>query len=175
MRSERELKRGALKVDVPARSGSDEGARKTAVIPDAWFQLWVQGTEAPNSIAVELDRGTEDQRAWRDKIAAYLMWATGPYKEAFETDNLTVAVVSPAADETRRAVLMHWTGQELRARNLEHLSEIFLFTTACPIETGPEDFFFSPVWRELDNSAVALLQRPMTMPVHEEGVVFHPV
>ena len=172
MRSERELKRGALKVDVPPRPGTEESVRRTAVIPDAWFQLWVAGTEEPNSVAIELDRGTEDQRAWRQKIAAYVVWATGPYKAAFETDNLTVAVVCPK-DTTRQAVLMRWTRQELRARGHEGLSEIFLFTAACPVETKPEQFFFLPVWQQLDNTAVALLKKPAAVPVQESGVVYH--
>jgi hypothetical protein len=42
----------------------------------------------PISIALELDRSTEDQKAWRHEIAAYAV-AAGPYRQAFETDNLT--------------------------------------------------------------------------------------
>src|SRR4051794_13863480 len=57
MLSERELKRNALRVEVPA-GPHGEGSREVAVIPDAWFQLSVNGAP-PSSIAVELDRATE--------------------------------------------------------------------------------------------------------------------
>ena len=68
MLSERELKRNALRVQVPSSGGGQR--RDVAVIPDAWFQL-AHGNGTPYSIAVELDRGTEDQKVWRQKIAAY--------------------------------------------------------------------------------------------------------
>ena len=97
MLSERELKRNALRVQVPSVAGGE--VRDVAVIPDAWFQLSYRN-RSPYSIALELDRGTEDQKVWRQKVAAYVVWATGPYMEAFETDNVTVAVVCP--DEQAR-------------------------------------------------------------------------
>jgi hypothetical protein len=67
---------------------------------------------------------------------------------------------------------MHWTRQELRARGCEDLAQIFLFTAACPVGTKPERFFFSPVWQQLDNTAVALLQKPAAQ-LQESGVVYH--
>src|SRR3954452_9481982 len=112
--TERELKRTAIRVEVPAGPHSgQEGVRRVAVIPDGWFQLSINGG-LPYSIALELDRGTEDQKVWREKVAAYVVWAKGPYKDAFETDNLTIAIVCP--DERRRAVLKDWTMLELKAR-----------------------------------------------------------
>src|SRR3954452_24187780 len=93
--TERELKRRALRVELlPGPYSVDGVIRRVAVIPDGWFQLSIAG-ELPYSIAIELDRGTEDQKVWREKVAAYVLWARGPYKEAFETDNLTIAVVCP--------------------------------------------------------------------------------
>ena len=54
MLSERELKRNALRVQVPSVAGGQE--RDVAVIPDAWFQLSYRN-QVPYSIALELDRG----------------------------------------------------------------------------------------------------------------------
>ena len=73
MLSERELKRNALRVRVPSVAGGEE--RDVAVIPDAWFQLSYRN-QSPYSIALELDRGTEDQKVWRQKVAAYVAWAS---------------------------------------------------------------------------------------------------
>ena len=60
MLSERRLKRNALRVQVPSLNGKD--MRDVAVIPDAWFQL-CNRNQNPYSIALELDRSTEDQRS----------------------------------------------------------------------------------------------------------------
>src|SRR3954447_5027949 len=77
MLSERELKRGAVRVEVPpSRHSNSDGPRKVAVIPDAWFQLSINDGP-PMSIALELDRATEDQKVWRGKVAAYAVWANG--------------------------------------------------------------------------------------------------
>src|SRR5689334_18910296 len=56
MLSERELKHGALRVSVTTPGTG--AVRDVAVIPDAWFQL-AYGSRV-SSIAVELDRATED-------------------------------------------------------------------------------------------------------------------
>jgi hypothetical protein len=170
MYSERELKRNALRVEVPPNPAG-HGGGTVAVIPDAWFQLSVGGS-APFSIALELDRSTEDQKVWRSKVAAYTVWAIGPYEKAFETDNLTIAVVCP--DESRRTQLIDWTMRELRARNLADMGKLFLFTAASPVDVPAEKFFFGKVWRQADTRAeVRLVDVP---PVKEErGVVFQTV
>src|SRR5512144_2804588 len=90
-------------------------------------------------LAVELDRGSEDQAAWRAKVAAICACALGPYPQVFHTDNLTVAVVTPHV--TRRDELRAWTARELAQRRLAHLN-IFLFTCADPVTTPPPAFFF---------------------------------
>jgi hypothetical protein len=165
--SERELKRGAVHVDVR----STDGTRRVAVIPDAWFQLKVDARN-PYSIAIELDRGTEDQKVWRSKIAAYAAWSMGPYQEAFETDNLTVAVVCP--DGTRVAQLREWTLRELALRELTEYSELFLFTAVAPDTTPPRRFFFDPLWQQPHHDvAVRLIAKePLAA---ESGVVFQTV
>ena len=145
MLSESELKQGALKVAVPPGPMAPDGSlpRTAAVIPDAWFQLTVGG-HLPVSIALELDRGTEDQRAWRDKVAALALWALGPYRQAFQADNVTIAVVCP--DVHRRDTLAVWTKKELESRDLGKVLDVFLFTDASPVATTSKEFFFGRVW-----------------------------
>lgn len=142
--SERELKRAPLKVDVaPAPNSPSPESRRVTVIPDGWFQLTVTGGAA-RSIALELDRGTEEQKFWRRKVAALVTWANGPYREAFETDNITIAVVAPS--DARRDQLREWTARELHNRGISSDGDIFLFTSADPVQTPPSTFFFSPCW-----------------------------
>jgi hypothetical protein len=165
MLSERELKRNALRVHVPSLADGQE--REVAVIPDAWFQL-SHRNRPPYSIALELERATVDQKVWRQKVAAYVLWATGPYMEAFETDNLTVAVVCP--DERRVGQLIEWTMREHHARGTQDDANVFLFTSASPV-ASPERFFLDRVWYQADTGeAVSLVDFPPGTP--ESGVVF---
>ncbi len=159
MLTERDLKQAPIRVEVPpAPHATTEIRRRTAVIPDAWFQLRV-ADEAPVSIALELDRGTEDQMVWRQKVAALAVWAVGPYRDAFATDNLTIAVVCP--DATRRGVLAGWTMRELTGRGQENLADIFLFTAESPVATSPSVFFFGHHWHlPYEASPEALLDQP---------------
>lgn len=145
MLSERELKQGALRVAVPPGPMAQPGAlpRNTAVIPDAWLQLSV-GNDSPVSIALELDRGTEDHRAWRDKVAALAFWVLGPYRQAFQSDNVIVAVACP--DVRRRKTLANWTKDELDGRGLDKLFNTFLFSNTSPLAVPPAELFFGPVW-----------------------------
>jgi hypothetical protein len=159
--TERELKQTALRVEVPATDR--EAARKTTVIPDGWFQLQ-EGDDLPVSISVEVDRATTDQKAWRRKVAALAAWAEGPYKDAFETDNLTIAVLTPTT--RRRDQLLDWTTRELASRSLQSLADIFLFTASDPVATPPLELFFGHVWYSADAAPVSLLD-PLREPFGE--------
>jgi len=111
---------------------------------------------------------------WRQKVAAYVAWADGPYQTAFETDNLTVAVVCP--DETRCAVLADWTLKELRARNAADLAEIFLFTSTSPAHASPRTFFFGSVWTVAgQNERTSLLPSEPPLVAGEGGVVYQSI
>src|SRR5512135_600693 len=121
--TERELKVNPVRVDLTSSDGKE--TRSVAVIPDAWFELSVS-SKKPIAIAIELDRGSEDQKRWREKVEALAAWARGPYREAFGNETLTIAVVTP--EEARRDTLRTWTAQELSRIGQTELAEIFLFT-----------------------------------------------
>lgn len=91
----------------------------------------------------------------------------GPYQTKFETDNLTVAVVTPTP--TRRDELMEWTRRELRERHLTDYAAIFLFTDADPTTLPPTSFFFDRHWRELPAPDPVSILDPLT----GEVAVFH--
>lgn len=153
--AERQLKR--MNVRVQPVGGHDD-SRAVAVIPDAWFELQVLD-EPPIAIALELDRSTEHQNHWRRKIAALTAWAEGPYRAAFQADNLTVAVVTPSRQ--RREQLTDWTTRELQTIGRTGLAELFLLTEASPVTTPPETFFFEPLWYPAgEHDPVSLLDAP---------------
>ncbi len=163
--TERQLKRHPVRVSLP-------GGRQTSVIPDGWFELQLE-PEPPVAIALELDRGSEGQPRWRQKVQALAAWARGPYQEAFASDNLTLAIVtqSPA----RLEQLADWTGRELAASNHEELAPLFLFTSESPVQRPPWEFFCTPLWQPLDGGRpVSLLDEPAILagqPVVEQPVV----
>ncbi|WP_406462612.1 replication-relaxation family protein [Streptomyces sp. NBC_01622] len=152
--NERQLKRSSIRVQPVGRPE----APRMAVIPDAWFQLTAVGCD-PVSIALELDRGTEGQKHWRRKVASLTAWAEGPYRRAFETDNLTVAVAVPTM--ARRVQLSEWTAQELESIGRDQLADIFLFTDASPVATDPFELFFDLLWYPAgQDHPVSLLDAP---------------
>ncbi len=165
--TERQLRGNPLRVSVHG----DGQARSVAVIPDAWFELSVNGRK-PVGIALELDQATEYQQRWRGKVAALAAWAEGPYRQAFANPSLTIAVVTP--DAARRDRLRSWSAQELARIGQLELAEIFLFTDANPA-TAPEAFFFGRVWWEPEaTEPVSLLSPPkpagQVIPLPGKGV-----
>jgi hypothetical protein len=168
---ERELKIRPVRVDLPDTNGNQ--TRSVAVIPDAWFELAV-GPKKPVAIAVELDRGSEDQKAWRGKVEALAAWAIGPYKQAFANDTLTIAVVTPTAQ--RRDQLREWTHQELTRVGWAALGEIFLFTDVDPVTTSPHTFFFGRCWYEpvKPEPVTLLIPPPLSQPAVQTASVAVP-
>ena len=69
-----------------------------------------------------------------------LSWATGPYMEAFETDNVTVAVV--CLDSNRVGQLIDWTMRELTARSTQELCRALPVYVDSPVE-NPQSASFS--------------------------------
>lgn len=146
---ERELKRAAVHV-------RDIDGRRAAVIPDAWLDLRIRETYQV-CIALELDRGTEEQKRWRQKVANLLAYANGPYQEAFKTRSLTIAVLTTAGDK-RLLDLLRWTEAELKKGGEVTQGDLFLFTSLTPAAVAPEDIFIAQRWYQpFHQEAIALL------------------
>jgi hypothetical protein len=90
--------------------------KQTKLIPDAFLLLRFAGETAQRTfpILLELDRGTEGPRPWREKIRSYLAALEGPYQQRFGQESLTVAIVTPAG-ERRLGQLLGWLEAELLA------------------------------------------------------------
>jgi hypothetical protein len=122
------------------------------LVPDAYIEFAYtnsKGKEVMWPVLVELDRGTEDQKFFRKRIRAYIVFLKSrTFKTVFGIDNITVAFPT-TEDENRVKKMQEWTHKELAATNepawLEHL---FLFT-ALPENMGeiePRHLFLDPVW-----------------------------
>jgi Replication-relaxation len=146
-RAERSLELERLRHDLVLRRAAPRvtlpDGRATTAIPDAWVDLAVAG--APMGIALELDRGTEDERQWARKLDGLLALGAGPYREAFAADSMTVAVVTTGG-ERRQAALLRWTETALTRRGKGHWGELFWFAHADPAATDPAALYLGPRW-----------------------------
>jgi Replication-relaxation len=166
LRHEYQLKQQKVTVSITVGSGPDSRHVQRTVTPDGWLHFSVTtptGAVYDQPIAFEVDRGTEDQKAWKRKIRSLIVWAEGPYEQAFGTDALVIAVLavpnprSRLSPEVRRDQLMAWTRSELshlvETHQTRHpfadLSQWFVFGAADPQTVPPAQLFFAPLWSEL--------------------------
>ena len=134
-----------------------DGSR-TTVIPDGWLDLRLAG-RGQIAVALELDRGTTEQRRWRRKIRALLAWANGPYQQRFGTTSLTVAVVATPGP-ARQAMLRRWTEAELEQHGQAGAADLFRFAGMRPARVTPRALFQEPRWqRPFATKLIPLLPR----------------
>jgi len=150
MLHERRLKRHPVYV-------IDSAGKRSAVVPDAWLDLRIDG-QLRVCLVVELDRGTEEQKRWRQKVANLLAYADGPYQEMFATSSLTITVATTAG-ENRLAELLRWTEAELAANQEESLGDLFIFASLVPGWEEPVQVFLEPRWYQpFQREPIALLE-----------------
>lgn len=157
LRHERDLKLQPVRVRLPV-------GVTASVIPDAWVDLRIM-RRYQECYAVELDRGTTEQKAWRRKVAALMAYANGPYQETFGTASLTIVVVATPG-EGRRDQLIRWTEAELSAAGRADQAGLFRFTGVSVAQMSPENVFMGAGWRRpFDPQLRPLLDLSDTSPI----------
>ena len=121
-----------------------DGSRQEVRI-DAFLELRIKRGDPPRSnqrcLALELDRSSEYQLAFRTKIAGLLAYIEGGYYQAqFDTISLTYVFVCPG-DPERVKHLRAWTKAELKHRGATKFAPFFVFTAADPATADPVTFF----------------------------------
>ncbi len=148
MLHERYFKNHPIKA-TDTRSGRDE--TKT-IVPDAYLAFVhtrPDGKEETIPVLWELDRGTEDQKFFRKRIRAYIVFLKSrAFKTLFSIENITVAFAT-TKNHNRMKQMREWTHKELAATNEPSwLSQLFLFTSLpenmAAIE--PRQLFLDPIW-----------------------------
>ena len=130
-----------------------DGTRRT-VVPDAFLDFVVReegGYRRP--ICLEVDRGSENERRFRDKIRGLVDFAGAPYREQFGRRALTIAIVA-VLGEPKLAQLLRWTEAELRTLDADEavmdtfrLAAIPLdWTVPEPERLTPEAIYRQPLW-----------------------------
>ncbi len=144
------------------RSNTEE--TKT-IVPDAYISFAYTSPEGKEDIFPviwELDRGTEDQKFFRRRIRAYIVFLKSrAFRSVFGIDNITVAFAT-TADLNRVRKMLEWTKKELAITNEPSwLGQLFLFTR-LPENMGEmpsRRLFLAPVWytHSDDENPVSLL------------------
>lgn len=132
---ERVLKRRAMRDSVVDPKHPDH---KLTVIPDGYFRI--AGRTSPLGFAVELDRGTVQEKPFKAKIRGLGEWkTTGVYRQRFGTDSLRVLfVVSPNRHDARRLErIKNWT-------EVEGGRSLFWFASLSDLT--PQTIFQEPIW-----------------------------
>jgi len=133
---------------------TDPDGRQASVIPDGWLDLRVALPDGVyrTCIALEIDRGTTEAKAFRAKVARWVAAADGPYREAFGTDLLTVAIVATPG-EGRAEELLWWIVAELATLRRQDAADLFLVTSVDAASVDPATLYCGPVWRRCDQEA----------------------
>lgn len=124
------------------------------VTPDAFVKVaaWVEAEARRRifPILIEVDRDTEAQVVFREKIAKLYAFGTSEtYERVYGARSFNVAffIQAPRRDPQQRlAELLTWTERELKQRQLVHDAVSFSFCALDPVTTTPETLLLGPSW-----------------------------
>ncbi len=151
----------------PVKAVSERSNREETrtLVPDAYIEFVCagpKGLEEKIPVLWELDRGTEDQKFFRRRVRAYIVFLKSrAFRTLFNIENITIAFAT-TKDHNRSKQMREWTRKELTATNEPRwLADLFLFTalpeTMDAIE--PRQLFLDPIWYTSsdDDNPVSLL------------------
>ena len=122
------------------------------LVPDFYLEFACTGQNGKEDIIPvlwELDRGTEDQKFFRKRVRAYIVFLRSrTFETVFNIKNITIAFAT-TKNHSRIKQMREWTQKELALTNEPSwLSQLFLFTS-LPENMGeiePRQLFVEPVW-----------------------------
>jgi hypothetical protein len=131
------------------RSGTEE--TKT-LVPDVYLVFAYtnpSGKEEIIPVLWELDRGTEDQKFFRRRIRAYIVFLKSrAFRMLFGIEHITLAFAT-TKNHQRVRQMREWAAKEFASTNEPGwLANLFLFTTLPENmgESEPRHLFLAPVW-----------------------------
>ena len=122
------------------------------LVPDFYIEFACTGQNGKEDIVPvlwELDRGTEDQKFFRKRVRAYIVFLRSrTFETVFNIKNITIAFAT-TKNHNRIKQMREWTQKELALTNEPSwLSQLFLFTSLPEnmAEIEPRQLFLDPVW-----------------------------
>jgi hypothetical protein len=161
MLHERVFKNSPIKATY-TRSGREQ--TKT-IVPDAYIEFVYtnpSGKEETIAVLWELDRGTEDQKYFRHRIRAYIVFLKSrAFKTFFGIENITIAFAT-TKNHNRVRQIREWAAKEFALTNEPGwLADLFLFTTLSENmgDIEARELFLDRVWYtpSEDENPVSLL------------------
>lgn len=157
MRHERDLRREPVTVTTAA-------GERLGIVPDGWVDLHIAG-ESRLCLALELDRGTVEERAWKRKLRGLIAYADGPYQQQFGTPSLTI-LIATTTGPSRCTAIRRWCEQVLHEVHREADADVFLLTSLPEgAPPDPQTLFLRPVWQQpLRPDLLPLISLPLSPP-----------
>jgi len=128
---EKEVKAWKEKVDDPDNQG-----KTLPVTPDSFLSL--TGNKKKANYFLEVDRATESNRRWKDKVRGYVEYVlSGKYYEKFKSEALRIITVTTTQERLNN--LLNTT------KSVNH-ADFFLFTTFGQIKDN--SVLFGNIWKD---------------------------
>jgi len=126
-----DIKSWKEKVEDPENSG-----KTLPITPDAFFEIRGQKNRA--CYFLEVDRATETNRRWRDKVKGYVEYVrSGKYYKRFKSESLRILVATTTPERLNKL---------LKTTKSVKNADFFLFTTFQQIKDG--DVLFGNIWKD---------------------------
>jgi hypothetical protein len=122
------------------------------VTPDAFLKVTarVGSKRRIFPVLIEVDRDTEEQLDFREKIAKLYAFGTSEtYEQLYQARSFNVAFVIQAPKRNpvdRLTEVLLWAERELKQRNLQHDAVSFSFCALDPATTPPADLLLGANW-----------------------------
>jgi len=135
-----EIKSWKEKVEDPENSG-----KTLPITPDAFFEI--RGKKNKACYFLEVDRATETNRRWRDKVKGYVEYVkSGKYYTRFKSQSLRVLTATTTQERLNN--LLKTT------KGIDH-TDFFLFTTFKQIKDG--NLLFDNIWKSSETNMLTEL------------------
>ena len=150
------------KVTITVKSATGAtGEQSVEVVPDLWLDFHFTHPKQPHApVLVEIDRGSEGLKKFKEKIKALLAFISGPgYKNMFGVRPVTIAYVVTAGPDNRLETILKWTHEVLTEQHMTNFADTFRFCRLYPHwETEYTRLFTAPHWyRPADKRSLPLL------------------
>jgi hypothetical protein len=125
----------------------EDSSKSLPVTPDAFFEI--RGIKNKACYFLEVDRATESNRRWRDKVKGYVEYVmSGGYYQRFKSESLRVLTVTTTSERLNNL---------LKTTKSVEYADFFLFTTFGKIKEN--NLLFDNIWSSsADDSLTKLVK-----------------
>ena len=138
--NEQEVKAWKEKIEDPEKSG-----KTLPITPDSF--LYLLGKDKKAYFFLEVDRATEPNRRWRDKIKGYVEYAkSGKYQERFKTEALRVLTITTSKERMNNLI-----------KTTQSVENAYFFLFATFDQIKDKNIIFNPVWTSTEKEDLTSL------------------